>query len=287
MNPYHVARTSSRQLSPKQPFHTHDFDEIFLVTEGSLIHRRPQGNETLEAGSISFVDSTTLHALAPNGRQYGSFINVAFPKKILPQLAHMAGLIPLEGTKQIGEQQFERVKRIFEEIEQNSFHHPHIADIVSFVAQLTMEFGRSYDRKDKPQNSKDRFIQAVNSLDELEHCRKGIDHLLDQTSVSMPHLCRTLKAKTGKTPSELVHLARMTNARKLLLSTDLTIDQISIELGYEDPSYFYRTFKRQMGVSPKEFRLSESRVANPKSDSRADSRRGSISSPAAHSIFLK
>jgi AraC family transcriptional regulator, dual regulator of chb operon len=283
MNPYHVARTSSRQLSSRQSFHTHDFDEIFLVTEGSILHRRPQGNEILSVGAISFIDSTTLHALAPNGKQYGSFINVAFPKKILPQLAHMSSLVPLEGTKKMGNSQFERVKRVFEEVEQNSFHHPHLADVVSFVAQLTMEFGRSYDRVEKPQNSKDRFIQAVNKLEELENCRVGIEFLLTQTSVSMAHLCRTLKAKTGKTPSELVHIARMSNAKKLLLSSDLTIDQISFELGYENPSYFYRQFKRQMNISPSEFRQRESRVANPKPEPRS----GSISLPASRSIFLK
>ena len=48
-------------------------------------------------------------------------------------------------------------------------------------------------------------------------------------------------------------------AKKLLLHSDLTISEIAFQLGYEDPAYFHRLFKNQVGETPLNYRNSSSR----------------------------
>jgi AraC family transcriptional activator of pobA len=54
----------------------------------------------------------------------------------------------------------------------------------------------------------------------------------------------------------------MLEARRELIYTSMTIKEISELLGFTDPAYFTRFFKRQMGMSPKDFRLQSSQLAN-------------------------
>jgi AraC-like DNA-binding protein len=50
-----------------------------------------------------------------------------------------------------------------------------------------------------------------------------------------------------------IHL-KIQNACKLLYLTDMTVREVSFELGYDDPYYFSRLFKKVMGISPMQYR---------------------------------
>lgn len=68
---------------------------------------------------------------------------------------------------------------------------------------------------------------------------------------------RTLQRKlkdSSVSYSELVQHARMDMALKLLRTTDKKIIDISYQLGYEDPAHFTRSFVRQAGICPREYR---------------------------------
>lgn len=47
---------------------------------------------------------------------------------------------------------------------------------------------------------------------------------------------------------------RIEEAKRLLESSDCAVDEISYEIGYEDPSFFRRLFKRRTGVAPAQYR---------------------------------
>lgn len=69
------------------------------------------------------------------------------------------------------------------------------------------------------------------------------------------YLSNFLKRHTGMTFIQLVHLQRVNVAAEFLTYTNATIDRIAEKVGYEDPSYFYRIFRKVLGVSPKEYRV--------------------------------
>ena len=68
-------------------------------------------------------------------------------------------------------------------------------------------------------------------------------------------LSRAIKKLTGKTYKELLQIKRLNQASFLLLNTKLTANDISVAIGYDNTSYFYRIFKMYYGVSPREYRL--------------------------------
>lgn len=65
---------------------------------------------------------------------------------------------------------------------------------------------------------------------------------------------RRFRAATGYTPIEYVQTLRVEEAKHLLETTSLPMDEVSTAVGYQDPSSFRRLFKRLTGVSPARYR---------------------------------
>jgi AraC family transcriptional regulator, transcriptional activator of pobA len=68
--------------------------------------------------------------------------------------------------------------------------------------------------------------------------------------LSAGHLTTVVGRKTGRTVLEWITERRMAEARKLLVETDLSAEKVGLRVGYGDPGYFARTFRRAHGATP-------------------------------------
>ncbi len=64
---------------------------------------------------------------------------------------------------------------------------------------------------------------------------------------------RFVKA-TGLTPMGYVHTLRLEEAKQMLETEDCPVEEIAVEVGYEDPSFFRRLFRRRVGITPSAYR---------------------------------
>jgi AraC-like DNA-binding protein len=74
------------------------------------------------------------------------------------------------------------------------------------------------------------------------------------SGLSQPHFYRRFKLVTGSSPIDWLRRERINHARRRLLESSDAIKQISEQVGYNDPFFFSRDFKRYTGVSPSEYR---------------------------------
>jgi AraC-like DNA-binding protein len=84
----------------------------------------------------------------------------------------------------------------------------------------------------------------------------GVPQLADLAGLSRAHFVRQFTRLAGAPPSEYVFRTRMARAARLLQSTQLSVLEIALVLGFADPNYFTKAFRRAFEVSPTEFRLS-------------------------------
>ena len=68
------------------------------------------------------------------------------------------------------------------------------------------------------------------------------------------HLNALCRQTVGKSALELIHERMILEAKRNLVYTSMSISEVSYAIGFSDPAYFTRFFKRQVGLSPKEFR---------------------------------
>lgn len=143
------------------------------------------------------------------------------------------------------------------------------------IKELFQKLGRlSFDLRTPPTQNKAVLFNILNNLNENKHLdknlpiRAGIDYLhlhyaenptiatlAKECRISEVYFRRIFKKETGKTPAEYRNKLRLDKAKEYLKYNDISIQEISENLGYSTVSHFIKQFKNNFGLSPLQFRL--------------------------------
>ncbi|MGL1890723.1 MAG: AraC family transcriptional regulator [Spirochaetaceae bacterium] len=100
-----------------------------------------------------------------------------------------------------------------------------------------------------------RFERITGFIRENLDREISLDQLCDLGAVSLSTLRRLFLKSVGVSPYEWILQARIERARYLLRTTSEPISQISLQIGFEDPSYFVRLFHKREGQTPHRYRV--------------------------------
>jgi len=107
-------------------------------------------------------------------------------------------------------------------------------------------------------NSHHYYPSLVNSFRSCVSCNfiehRNISWYAKKLGVSEGHLYDVIKKETGSSPGWIIRREIVSEAKRLLAHTELTIAEISYKLNFDDPSYFSRIMKREIGMNPSHFR---------------------------------
>jgi AraC-like DNA-binding protein len=81
-----------------------------------------------------------------------------------------------------------------------------------------------------------------------------IQELIPEMATNRTSLFEAIKAVTGKTPMEYINSLRLEEAKRLLDDSNLTIETIAFECGFNTARTFYRQFREKYRISPTEYR---------------------------------
>ncbi len=144
---------------------------------------------------------------------------------------------------------------MFEEIE-----HPRQGGnflLVSYVmAFLAYALYRYQDRMTSIQDTplrKDRFPMIIQFIRE-NYNTVTLSSLARQFHQSEGYLCRYIKQETGYSLTHLLREFRIKKAAVMLRDTNNSVEDIMLEVGYTDISYFYRVFRKRYGMTPNQYR---------------------------------
>ena len=103
------------------------------------------------------------------------------------------------------------------------------------------------------------FLEKLKEVLEDSYREDGLKatslHELMKMSRSTLHY--KLKKSTGRSASQLLRQYRIARAKELLMHTQMAIKAIAFQVGYRDPNYFSRVFKKEAGTPPSNFRKNE------------------------------
>lgn len=108
---------------------------------------------------------------------------------------------------------------------------------------------QSYSRKNK------LFLEFMQLVAVHYDRQRSIDFYADKLCITPRYLSSVTREVSGMTASESIERVVILNARILLASTDMTIQQISDRLNFPNHSFFSKYFKRITGITPKECRM--------------------------------
>jgi len=254
-----------------QQYHKHDFYAISWVESGQLLQKLDGKTFTLSKGDIFVTCPGQVHEndFGKSAHQVkgGAFL---FTSEFLQQLKHHTAISELTFLDNVfftpclslPDEELESILSIvtvlFREIKKGM---PNMAMVKFLLSAVLLSIQQTIDNS---------IIQA-NSTRHMEVYKK-FKHLLElhfkenkvpafyseHLHISGRHLNRLLKEATTKTAADIILGRCILEARRLLCFTEMSISEIAWDLGYQDPSYFTKTFKKATGQAPQTYRLSMS-----------------------------
>lgn len=125
---------------------------------------------------------------------------------------------------------------------------------------LSMFYGYSHMKHEvneiKTANSRQEeiFTQFTELLEKYHKKERELTFYADKMFITPKYLSQTVKDFTGRTALDVIEEYVLSEAKSMLLSTTLSIQQISDELNFPSQSVFGKYFKRVVGMSPSEYR---------------------------------
>lgn len=127
---------------------------------------------------------------------------------------------------------------------------------VSYLKQLFIMIHRIVNAKPRGKSSllMNEMDASVQYFHQNYHKQISIEEYASSMHMSVSWFIRNFKEYTGSTPAQYILALRISNAQSLLETTDYNVTEIAEIVGYDNPLYFSRIFKKQLGISPSQFR---------------------------------
>lgn len=216
---------------------------IVNIRQGQII-QKPVISDNFDASFIvlskRFCDN--LFVMLKNCKSYGT----ATLNQVIP--------VPSNLTEKF-ERFYQHIKEIFSDSQSADAYQAMVLAIASFFYECgTLCYPPMLDSNQKTSGRlTEKFISLVQQHFKSE---RFLDFYANKLEVSTKHLSRTIKETTGFTAVEWIDRFVILEAKVLLKSTNMTIQQISDELNFTTQSFFGKYFKKHTGKSPKDFRNS-------------------------------
>ncbi len=145
-------------------------------------------------------------------------------------------------------------QRLLFDYSENGLRNPDI--LQSYFIALLCEINSVYTSVFH--NSSVQAVKITNRFKELLFSEIRTNHSVSEYAsllhITPNHLNKTIKAITGKSPTDWIDEAIILEAKVLLYQSSLSIQEVATEVGFADPSYFSRFFRKKEGMTPVQFR---------------------------------
>ena len=124
-----------------------------------------------------------------------------------------------------------------------------------FAAIIDMKLYTSVSVRELPEDKNLAKLKDVLSFIRSNYDKQiTLSDMADVAGMSPKYFCHFFKSMTRKTPVDYLVAYRVEKASRKLLSTDMSVTEIAYSAGFNDLSYFIKTFKRLKGAPPAAFR---------------------------------
>ncbi len=272
----HSISLSVQPVTSYIPYHIHDYLELSIPIKGEFIMHTKSETIAVKENEIIMIGNKTVHKIDPIAAD-SIVINLALKDSAfsLNDFGFMRNetqpistlLFSLLANEKASEESYclfhtgkeAKVKSLVEDFLQEYYFPKVQTDQLIHLEILTL-FTRllrsASENKSQVQIKKQARTDLLAMLLYIEknYAQITLPEMADAFSFNPNYLSAYLKKQTGLSFMKLVHLQRVNAAAGYLSYTSAAIEEISLKIGYENPSYFYKIFRQTFQMSPREYR---------------------------------
>jgi AraC family transcriptional activator of pobA len=262
--PFHIFEITKELVevlrTKQEDAHFHDFEELIIVTEGSLEHYIDFQSETVSAPFACYISLGKMHRVIPHDDLRGWVINYQnefIPDSKLNFYSNFFTSTNIPISQSGCESRFVSLCEIIhtEYIQEN----PDFSTIrhltTGLISMIEAERKRiiPIDKTIKPSQI-DTFNNFLKILEQNFRRDEGVTFYADKMNMSERNLNIICKNNFQKSVSEIIETRKLIEAKNLLIHSEKSVSEIGFELGYNEKSYFTRVFHNKLSVTPTQFR---------------------------------
>lgn len=279
INP-HSLTLSVQPVSSFIPYHLHDYAEIMVPLQGSFTIHLPNTTLTVAQDDLLLIGRQTIHQVEPISAD-AVVINIALKDNAFT-LNDLSFMRQETGRAQtisnmlfalLADEQFSAgnynlfetnhapkisalIYDLIHEYYTNDIQSEQImhSDILALFSRLIRQSYHSAIHLNANNGQQSNDLLALLLYIEANYRNVTLDEMAGHFGFHPNYLSAFLKKHTGYTFIKLVHIQRVNVAAEMLMYTNASIEQIAVRVGYENPSYFYKIFKKMIGSSPTDYR---------------------------------
>lgn len=240
--------------------HFHDFEEVIIITQGSMEHYIDFTMEIIKAPVACYISLGKMHKLLPHKDLRGWVINYKtefIPDSKLNFYSNFFTSTNIPLTSGACLNRFSSIcEIIYSEYRQEFTDHTTIHHLVNGLISMIDE----ERKRNIPVENTGKATQIItfnNFLKILEdnfRRDEGVSFYSGKMNTSERNLNIICRNNFHKSVSEIIETRKLIEAKRMLLYTDKSISEIGYEIGYNEKSYFTRVFHDKMGMTPSRFR---------------------------------
>lgn len=270
---YITARTHTRFVD--FPEHRHNYIEIMYVCHGSITHYIDKKEICMQTGDVLFMNQHVKHSIKRAGLN-----DIGINFIILPEFFDIPLIMLKEDRHDVLADFLIGALRINTSLPQylhfKSRGNPDIENLMENIIR-SLIYGNEKDENINQITMGLIFLHLLNNIETIGNdSMQGYKDIMVDTAIQyinkkyrdanltelaasmrqpLANMSKLIKKRTGYTFQELLQRKRFQQAVMFLIETDMSVAQIMNAVGYENSSYFYHSFRKKYGVSPKEYRI--------------------------------
>lgn len=243
-----------RSLKDAFPVHCHDFYEIEWIIDGCGMQILNGNRYPLQKGNLYLLRPTDFHTVIPNGTL--QLYNIAFDGTLLSDEIEDFPVNDGDNFAFLNGELYEIVKSTVASLcYECEAERPHSVLIQqNLLEYLTVLILRAREHKSVPQRGEK--IRTALSLIRQNYSDITPTDVAAAVGYNRSYFSYWFRDTIGITFTEYVNALRLSEGKRLLLSTDKTATEIGFSIGFSSFSGFLKEFKKKYGITPTEFRKS-------------------------------
>lgn len=271
--PFHLSQNT---LEHGFRAHRHDFLEFSYVVEGSGAETINDVKHTMVPGTFTFVLPYQVHEIFTDPGQKLVLFNGMFSMDLLMEAGNDQGLSDLfnDANDLPAYVQFEGAEQLQMAALIEDMYKEYLGDEryrQTLLKARLKEILIRFDRHRFQYAGQEKAVAASSPAKKASHAVWPIIHyihlnyqedlalsdLASRFTMSVSRISEVIKQTTGQTFVHFLHDLRLRHACSLLVSTDMSVTEIALEVGYGSYKTFSRIFRESKGIVPKEYRRVE------------------------------